>query len=198
MWDSNLPKYIVPLTHSVPDFVKLCQSYYLPDQRCIVNKDRDVIFYINAESINSMLQLNPDPNAASLSIEDLTQLYLDLAFASKFKIFQNFCPKQVDIPKLNPPFDTFDFPNETRQIVSMLSFILGYNSDEFTDVVILGFLSTLSPGQSPSIVYNFSKFIVENMHYQLSRLSEEGVFRYTSYLLHLILYYQEDKFPIEF
>ena len=62
----------------------------------------------------------------------------------------------------------------------MLSFILGYNSDEFTDVAILGFLSTLNPGQSPSIVYNFAKFIVENMHYQLSRFPEEGVLRYTS------------------
>ena len=129
VWDSNLPKYIVPLTHLAPDSVRLCQSYYLPDQRCIVNKDREVIFYINAESINSMLQLNPDPNAASLSIENLSQLYLELDFTSKFKIFQTFCPTQVDIPKLNPPFDTFDFPSETRQIVSMLSFILGYNSD---------------------------------------------------------------------
>ena len=35
------------------------------------------------------------------------------------------------------------------------------------------------------------------MHYQLSRLSKEGVFRYSSYLLHLFLYYQKDKFPIE-
>ena len=76
VWDSNMPKYIVPLTHSAPYFVRLCQSYYLPDQRCIVNKDTEAIFYINAESINSMLQLNPDPNAASLSIDDLTQLYL--------------------------------------------------------------------------------------------------------------------------
>ena len=30
VWDSNLPKYIVPFTHSAPDFVRLCQSYYLP------------------------------------------------------------------------------------------------------------------------------------------------------------------------
>ena len=41
--DSNFPKYIIPLTHSAPDFVRLCQSYYLPDQRCIVNKDREVL-----------------------------------------------------------------------------------------------------------------------------------------------------------
>ena len=79
----------------------------------------------------------------------------------------------------------------------MLSFILGYTSDEFTDVAILGFLSTLNLGQSPSILFNFARFIAESMHYQLSRLSEEGVFRYSSYLFHLFLYYQTDKFPIE-
>ena len=66
--------------------------------------------------------------------------------AESTEVFQTFCPTQVDIPKLNPPFDTFDFPSETRQIVSILSVILEYNSDEFTDVAILGFMSTLSPG----------------------------------------------------
>ena len=197
IWESNLPRYIVPLTHSVPDFIRLCQAYYMPEKRCIVNKEKETLFYITEESINSMLQMNHDPNSASLSIEDLTQLYLDLEFNTRFKIYQNFCPNQVDIPKLNPPFDTVDFPDETRQIVSMLSFILGYASDEFTDVAILGFLSTLNPGQSPSIQFNFAKCIAENMHYQLSKLSEEGVFRYSSYLLHLFLYYQTDKFPIE-
>ena len=80
----------------------------------------------------------------------------------------------------------------------MLSFILGYDNDEFTDVSILGFLSTLSPGQPSSIIFNFAKLIAENMHYQLTKLPEEGVFRYTSHLLHLFLYYQAEKFPIEF
>ena len=136
-----------------------------------------------------MLQMKHDPNSVSLSIEDLTQLYLNLYFSAKFNIFQNFWPTHVNVPKVNPPFDTFDFLEETRQIVSMLSFILGYNNDEFTDASILCFLSTLTLGQPPSIIYNFAKFITENMHYQLSRLPEEGVFRYTSYLLHLFLYH---------
>jgi len=114
IWESNLPRYIVPLTHSVSEFIRLCQAYYMLEQRCIVNKEKDILFYITEESINSMLQMNHDPNSASLSIEYLTQLYLDLDFNTRFKIYQNFCPNQVDIPKLNPPFDTIDFPDETR------------------------------------------------------------------------------------
>ena len=58
-------------------------------------------------------------------------------------------------------------------------------------------LSTLTPSQPPSIIFNFAKIIAENMHYQLTKLPEEGVFRYTSYLLHIFLYYQAEKFPIE-
>ena len=85
---SNLPRYIVPLTHFVPDFIRLCQAYYMPEQRCIVNKEKEILFYITEESINSMLQMSHDPNSASLSIEYLTQLYLDLDFntSSKYTI----------------------------------------------------------------------------------------------------------------
>jgi len=87
IWESNMPRYIVPLTHFVPEFIRLCQAYYMQEQRCIVNKEKDILFYITEESINSMLQMNHDPNSASLSIEDLTQLYLDLDFNARFKIY---------------------------------------------------------------------------------------------------------------
>ena len=154
-----MPNYVVLITHQAPDFIRLCQLHYLPDQRCVVNKDREIMFYITAEAINDMLQMSHGPRAVSLSIEDLTQLYLDLDFPSRFMIFQTFWSTHVDIPKVNPPYDTFDFPEGSRQVISMLSFILGYDSDDFTDASILGFLSTLSPGQPPSIVFNFSKII---------------------------------------
>ena len=111
-------------------------------------------------------------------------------------ILQNFMPTHVNLPKVNPPYHTFDFPEGSRQIISMLSFILGYANDEFTDASIIGFLSTLSPGQHPELVFNFTKLIVDNMHYQLTKLPEEGVLRYSSYLLHIFLSFQEEIFPI--
>ena len=162
----------------------------------MVNKDNEVMFYITAEAINDLLQLSHDPRAVSLSIEDLTQMYLDLDFPRNFIILQNFMPNHVNIPKVNTRYDTFDFSEGSRKIISMLSFILGYANDEFTDAFILGFLSTLSPGQHPELVFNFAKFIADNMHYQLIKLLEEGVFRYSSYLLHLFLFFQEKNFPI--
>ena len=100
VWDSNLPKYIVPQSHPSSDFFRLCQSSYLPDQICIVNKDREVFFYMNEESLNSMLQLNLDPNVASLSIEELTQNYLELEFSSKFKVSRLFVPSKLISPNL--------------------------------------------------------------------------------------------------
>ena len=105
-------------------------------------------------------------------------------------------PTHVDFPKVNPPYSTSDFPESSRQIISMLSFILGYSNDEFTDASILGFLSTLSPGKTLAMIFNFSRFIVDNMDYQLTKLPEEGVFRYSSYLFHLFLVFQAEKFLV--
>ena len=105
-------------------------------------------------------------------------------------------PLHVEIPKLNPPYSTAKFPEGSRHVISMLSFILGYFTDEHTDESILGFLSTFSPGQSPSVIFDYAGFIADSIHYQLSNLQLKGVFRYTSYLLHLFLFFQSENFPI--
>ena len=96
-------------------------------------------------------------------------------------IFQNFMPAHVDLPKVNPPYSTSNFPEASRQVISMLSFILGYFNDEFTDASILGFLSTLSPRQPPAMIFDFARFIADSIHHQLTTLYNEGVFRYSSY-----------------
>ena len=111
-------------------------------------------------------------------------------------IFQDFLPSHVDIPKLNPPYSTTKFPEGSRHIISMLSFILGYFTDGFTDESILGFLSTLSLGQPPVIIFYYARFIANSIHHQLTKLPTEGVFRYSSYLFHLFLFFQADNFPI--
>ena len=117
-----------------------------------------------------MLQLQPDPQAVPLSIEALTQLYLGIDFPKRFMIFQNFMPSHVDIPKINPPYSTAKFPEGSRQIISMLSFILGYFTDEYTDESILGFLSTMPSGQPPVVIFDYVGFIVDTIHYQLTKL----------------------------
>ena len=99
-----------------------------------------------------MLQLKPDPNVVPLSIESFTKLYIQLDFPKRFQIFQNFMPTYVEIPKINPPYSTSKFREGSRHVISMLSFILGYFTNEHTDESILGFLSTFVPGQPPSVI----------------------------------------------
>ena len=53
--ESNLPNYVVPISHPAQDLVRLCQLHYVLDQRSIMNKDREILFSITAESINKML-----------------------------------------------------------------------------------------------------------------------------------------------
>ena len=93
---------------------------------------------------------------------------------------------------IHPP----KFPEGTRHIISMLSFILGYFTDEHTDESILGFLSIFVPGQPPAVIYNFAEYIVDNIHEQIVKLPTEGVFRYTSFLFQMFLYFQSEKFPM--
>ena len=112
-----------------------------------------------------MLQLQFDPQSVPLSIETLTQLYLGLDFPKRFMIFQNFWPSHVDIPKINPYYSTTNFLEGSRHIISMLSFILGYFTDGFTNESILGFLSTLSPGQPPAIIFYYARFIADNIYH---------------------------------
>ena len=50
-----------------------------------------------------------------------------------------------------------------------------------------------SPGKSP-ICYDYATYISDKIHEQLMNLAREKVSRYTSYIYHLILYYQHEKF----
>ena len=143
-----------------------------------------------------MLHLQPEPNAIPLSIEALTKLYIDLDFPKRFQIFHIFMPSYVEIPKINPPYSSSKFPEGSRHIISMLSFILGYFTDEHTDESILGFLSTFVLDQPPSLIYNYAEYIADTMHDHLVKLPTDGVFRYASFLFHMFLYFQADKFPI--
>ena len=81
---------------------------------------------------------------------------------------------------MNPAYSTSKFPEGSRHVISMLAFILGYFIDEFTDESILGFLSTLAPGEPPAIIFYFVRFIADSIHHQLKKLPTEGVFRHSS------------------
>ena len=88
------------------------------------------------------------------------------------------------------------FSDLGRDIIEMISSVLGQTTSEFVDENTLSFMSIYSPGQPPAIMFDFSKFIADKMHDQFMRMDNERVFKYSLVLYHIFLYYQADKFPI--
>lgn len=105
-------------------------------------------------------------NNTPFSLEVLTQLYQKMDFATRAKIFEIFLPENAQLPKNNPPYPSSIFPNQAKQIISMISYTLGYFSDQWVDEPILGFLSIFSTESKPSILFNFGQFLDEIIHEQ--------------------------------
>ena len=53
-----------------------------------------------------------------------------------------------------------------------------------------------SPSQPPAIIFYYAIVIADSIHHHLTKLPTEGVFRYSSYLFHLFLFFQADNYPI--
>jgi len=72
--------------------------------------------------------------------------------------------------------------------------LLGYYFDEWVDKPILGFLSIFSTEEKETIQFDYNSFRADNIYAQLFNFSIEGMFRYSSILGYLFLFFQEDKF----
>ena len=70
-----------------------------------------------------------------------------------------------------------------------------FNTSEYVDELTLVLMSIFTPGQPPAIKYKYAAFIAEKIHDQFMRLENEKVFKYSTLIYHLILYYQSDGFP---
>ena len=113
------------------------------------------------------------------------------------QIFQTFIIEDQHTPTDTPPYVATIFSETGRHIITILSCILGYTTDENVDEVILAFLFVFTPRKPPTIMYNYAQFIVDRMHEQFTRLPTERVLKYSSMLFHTFLYYQVDKTPVK-
>ena len=138
------------------EIIHFCQACYIPSQRAIVTHDQQVLFTIIAESINQMLQIQPSQNETPLSIEGLLELYTKLNIPMKAQIIQNFIIKESHTPIDSPLYAGTIFSERGRQIITMLSCILGYTSDEHVDEVVLAFLAIFCLGKPLVTIYNYA------------------------------------------
>jgi hypothetical protein len=71
---------------------------------------------------------------------------------------------------------------------------LGYYSDQWVDEPILGILSIFSTDKKPTTQFNFSTFLVDNIHEKFINFAMEGMFWYSSILAYLFVFFQAEKF----
>ena len=93
-------------------------------------------------------------------------------------------------PKGPPPYGYVFFTEEGKLILEMISFIMGFNTSEYVDRLTLVLLSIFTPGQPPAVRYDFASYIADKIHDQFMRLENEKVFKYSSVIYHLMLYFQ--------
>jgi hypothetical protein len=87
------------------------------------------------------------------------------------------------------------FSVKGNQVISSLCYLLEYYSDEWVDEPILGFLSIFSTEEKATTQFNFIQFLANNIHEQLFNFSTEGMFRYSTILAYMFIFFQSDKFP---
>jgi hypothetical protein len=194
LWESNLPLYLFPQIHHFPEFALKCQAHYLPEQRTIVSSSGEILFTITPEAIDQMMQISRAESPSAFTTELLIEMYQNLSFPQRAKIFELFLPQDAQFPKKNPPYHSSMFSEKGNQIISSLCCLLSYFSDEWVDEPILGFLSIFFAEEKATTQFDYNSFLDENMHEQLFKFPIEGMFRYSSILAYMFIFFQADKF----
>ena len=194
LWESNLPLYMFPQVHHFPEFALKCRAHYVPELKAIVSSLGNVLFFITPEDINQMLQVTRPDSVTPFILEVLIELYQKMTFPQRAQIFELFSPPSSPIPTTSPPYPSSIFSIKGNQIVSAMCALLGYFSDQWVDEPILGFLSIFSNDEQPTTQFDYSVFLANNIHEQFMNFTTEGVFRYSSILAYMFLYFQADRF----
>ena len=156
-----------------------------------------VLFYITVESINEMLHFHPIQPLAPLSMGFFLEQSSQLPSSEITQITKLFM--KLDYQAQGPPPYVHSWLTETgKLILDMISFILGFKTSEFVDETILVMLSIFTAGHPPAVKYDYASFIANKINEKFINLDREGVFKYASFIYHLLLYFQPYSllFPI--
>ena len=195
IWESNITIYYLPSVNVLPDFIHLCCENYDPTQREIMAPSGTILFSITPQSVNEMLHFKPTQLLAPLTMEFLLDQGAKLPSLEITRIAQLFM-KLDRQPTQLPPFNQVWFNEAGTFIIDMISYILAFKTNEHIDEIVLVLMSIFTPGQPPAVKYDYATFIANKIHDQFMSLDRERVFKYTSYIYHLLLYNQPDSFQI--
>lgn len=195
IWESYMPIYYLPQVNAFPDLIHQCCENYDPNQRAVLDASGSVLFHITPQAINQMLNFQTTKPSAPLSVQLLLDQGAKLSSSQITRIAQLFMQPDCE-PHQPPPYLHFWFNKIGRLLVDMISCILGFNTSEYVDETVLVLLSLFVPVWPPGVQYNYATFIADKIHEQFMNLERERVFKYTSYIYHLLLYNQPNSFPV--
>ena len=107
----------------------------------------------------------PNPKQiVPFSYETLREFYQKLEFSSRAKTLQLFMATDALMPTKNPPYPSSIFLDRTQHIVTVLSYLLGYHTDQWVDEAMISFFSTLCSDIKTTVLFNYDQFLTEAIH----------------------------------
>ena len=113
-----------------------------------------------------MLQFQPGQALTPLSMGELLEKSANLSHEELNYICQTFMFPEHQ-PKGSPPYGYTFSTDVGRLILNMISSIMGFNTSEYVDWLTLVLLPIFTPGQPPTIKYDFASYIADKIHDQL-------------------------------
>ena len=160
IWDSFLPIFKLPQVNQFPDLIHQCADCYDPTQRAVLDPSGSVVFYVTPEIIREMLHFKTEKKLVPLSLDDLIKQGAKLTEAQITKLNQLYIG--FDTVKY-PPISHVYLNQLGRDLVDMISPILGYDSIEYIDETVLLLMLMFSLGKNP-VCYDYATYISEKMH----------------------------------
>jgi hypothetical protein len=143
---------------------------------------------VTREDIAQMLKFLDHVAQEPLDDDALALKYQALSQPRKEKLLSNLLASDAPLPTNSPPFKSTIFPAITKQAISMIYQVLGYEQDRTVDESILGMFSVLCPPESITFTkLDYVEFLSEVINFQLSNFHSTKSFRYQAYLVYLIM-----------
>jgi len=181
-----MPIYYLPSVNGFPDLIHQSCANYEPSQRAVMSPSGNVLSYIIPQSINEMLHFKPTQPLVSLSMKKLINKASKLSSTEISRIAKMFMSPEC-FSKYTLPYHHAWFDETGRIIIDMISYIPGFITSEVVDETVFALMSIFSPGQPPSVMYDYATYIANKIHEQFMNLDRQRVFKFTAYIHHFAI-----------
>ena len=188
---SSLSRVTIEPTFPFPEFIHwVVKNYVLSTQEIFSADGTRVLCTINSKLLRRSFCLpipNPGQNPIQFSEENSLVVIKALDPKQTSTFMSNMFKPDVSPSNFTFPYDITLFTEPIQVIFSLLSQILGLDSDRYVTEVMLGTVCLVSQSRK-EFALNFDEFLVEKISSQLKNFHTNGkVFNYQTLLLLMVI-----------